>query len=78
MDGESLEGFQFEIGDYAIDYGRLVRIVKRETEYDYDLPHHHWYSTEDALTGEALSGKTRNDRLLGPLAEMEVLAWASS
>lgn len=75
--GSPVEGYLFAVGDFAIDFGRLVRIVDREIEYDYDLPHHHWYVTEDAITGEALKGLTRGDRLEGPLNEMEVLAWVA-
>ncbi len=76
MDGYS---YQFEIDDFAVDYphGRLVRITHRKTEYDYDLPHHHWYRTKDGVTGEEFGGLTRGDRLKGPLNEMEVLAWAT-
>lgn len=76
--GGEVEGYQFEIDDFAISYGRFVQVVHRSTEYDHDVPHHHWYRTKDVMTGETLGGLIRGDCLKGPLSEMEVLAWVSS
>lgn len=60
----------------AVELEKVVRVVHRWTEYDYDLPHCHWYRVEDALSGEPIYDEIRNDNLR-ELTEMEVIAWAS-
>jgi len=73
--------YEFDIGDVVLVSGRLTRrlarIVYRETEYDYDLPHYHWYKIVDYFTGDPVpGGLVRNDKIT-KLSPLEVLAVAA-
>jgi len=65
------------VDDFAIwlEDNSLVRVVGFKIDYDLNVPVIYWYRIADVVTGWTMGDRVHENMLVGPLTEMEVLAY---